>query len=219
MSELLEIILHTDDALLAIAEANHIKAYFVLFLIIFCETGLIVTPFLPGDGLLFSAGVVAAATQLNLGLMIILLVLAAILGNIVNFAVGKYFGDRLEESPNRFVQKYLVKYIVQTRGFYEKHGGKSIILGRFFPIIRTYIPFFAGVADFPWKTFLIYTFIGAATWVPIFSLVGYFAGEIPWVKDNYGVIFMLLVILPFLSLFIGIAKETLGKFFPRKKAA
>lgn len=177
----------------------------VLFLIIFLETGLIVFPFLPGDGFLFSVGVIAASTELSVVLLVPLLILAATLGNHFNYRIGKLVGNRIEHSHNQFVQKHLVKSILRTRVFYQKYGKKSIIIGRFFPVIRTYIPFFAGTVNFNYPVFKTYTLIGSIVWVCLFTLSGYFLGEIPWIKDNFEIIFIAFVIitfLPFLYAFI-----------------
>jgi len=155
MNELFEIVIHTDDALMRIVAQNVIEAYIILFLIIFCETGTIFFPFLPGDGLLFSAGVITASTALNIVWLVPILILAAILGNVSNYFVGSFFEKNLEKSQSRFVQKYLMKYIIRTRSFYDKYGAKSIVIGRFFPVIRTYIPFFAGLSGFKYHVFLV----------------------------------------------------------------
>jgi membrane-associated protein len=135
MNEIFEILFHTNEAIFAIVSENVWEAYLVLFLIIFLETGLIVFPFLPGDGLLFSAGVIAASSEMSIFLLVPILILAAIFGNHFNYRIGKQIGDKIEKSQNKLVQKYLVKSIIQTRKFYEKHGKKSIIIGRFFPVI------------------------------------------------------------------------------------
>lgn len=206
MNELFEIVLHTDDALMRIVAQNVTEAYVILFLIIFLETGTVFFPFLPGDGLLFSAGVITASTALNIIWLIPILILAAILGNLTNYFVGNYFGHNLEKSQNRFVQKYLMKYIIRTRYFYDKHGGKSIVIGRFFPVIRTYIPFFAGLSGFKYHVFLVYTVVGSVLWVPFFTLTGYFIGENVWVKDNYGLIFLGLIVVTLIPFFYNIIK-------------
>jgi membrane-associated protein len=206
MNEIFEIILHTDDAIRVIVAENVFKAYFVLFIIIFSETGFIFFPFLPGDGLLFSAGVIAASTDVGILILIPLLILAAVLGNLCNYYAGRFFGRNLEKSKNRFVQKHLIKYIIQTRHFYEKHGEKSIVIGRFFPVIRTYIPFFAGLSGFHFRTFTKYTILGAVIWVPFFSLAGFFLGEIPWVENNFGLIFLGLIIVTLLPFFYNLIK-------------
>ena len=212
MNELIEIILHTDDVLLTIVGENILNAYLLLFFIILLETGLIVFPFLPGDGLLFSAGVVAASTDLNVWILLVLLIIAAILGNIINYSVGTLLGNNIKQSDNYFIKKYIIKHIQRTQEFYDKHGGNAIILGRFFPIIRTYIPFFAGFVKMKRVLFIKNTIIGAIIWVSLFLLVGFFVGEIEWVKNNYGLIFICLILVtltPFLFLMI---KKLLLKF-------
>ncbi|MCX6239618.1 MAG: VTT domain-containing protein [Bacteroidia bacterium] len=213
MNELFEIVLHTDDYLMRIVAENVIEAYLILFLVIFLETGTIFFPFLPGDGLLFSAGVITASTSLNIVLLVPILILAAVLGNLSNYFVGSFFGDKLEKSQNRFVQKYLMKYIIQTRHFYNKYGAKSIVIGRFFPVIRTYIPFFAGLSGFKYHIFLVFTIIGSALWVPFFTLTGYFIGENAWVKENYLIIFLGLIIVTLMPFFYSVIKLA----FTRKK--
>lgn len=206
MHEIFEILFHTNQALYAIVSENVNEAYFVLFMIIFLETGLIVFPFLPGDGLLFSAGVIAASSQLNILILVPILIIAAIVGNYFNYSIGKQVGNRIEHSENRFVQKYLVKSIIETRKFYQKHGKKSIIIGRFFPVIRTYIPFLAGTVKFDYPMFGRYTVIGSVIWVPFFTLTGYFLGEIPWIRDNFEIIFLGLIIVTLIPFFYTATK-------------
>ena len=211
MNELFEIVLHTDEALMRIVANNVVEAYVILFVIVFLETGTVFFPFLPGDGLLFSAGVITASTALNIVWLVPILILAAVLGNLSNYFVGSFFGKNLEKSQNRFVQKYLMKYIIQTRRFYDKHGAKSIVIGRFFPVIRTYIPFFAGLSGFKYHIFFVYTIIGSVLWVPFFSLTGYFIGENTWVKENYLVIFLGLIIVTLIPFFYSMIKLTFTK--------
>ncbi|RIA09534.1 membrane-associated protein [Flavobacteriaceae bacterium MAR_2010_72] len=207
MDNLIEIILHTDDALLAIVSNNILIAYLLLFIIILLETGLIVFPFLPGDGLLFSAGVVAASTNLNVWILLVILIIAAILGNIINYAVGNLIGQKIIESNTYFAKKFLIKHLPETQKFYDKNGGKAIILGRFFPIIRTFIPFFAGIVKMEKTLFIRYTIIGAISWISLFLLVGFFVGEIVWVKNNYGLIFLFLIIISLLPLLVSIIRK------------
>ncbi|MEI8112187.1 MAG: VTT domain-containing protein [Bacteroidia bacterium] len=202
---------HTNEALYAIVDENVWEAYLFLFLIIFLETGLIVFPFLPGDGLLFSAGVIAASSDMSIFLLVPILILAAILGNHFNYQIGRKIEHRIEHSKNRLVQKYLVKSVIKTRLFYQKHGKKSIIIGRFFPVIRTYIPFFAGTVDFDFKIFSKYTIIGSAIWVPFFTLSGYFLGELPWIKDNFELIFLGLIIVTLIPFFYAALKTLVFK--------
>lgn len=211
MNEIYEILFHTNQALYAIVSENVYEAYLVLFLIIFLETGLIVFPFLPGDGLLFSAGVIAASSDLHILILVPILILAAILGNFFNYRVGRLIGNKIEHSENRLVQKYLVKSIIETRKFYQKHGKKSIIIGRFFPVIRTYIPFLAGTVKFDYPMFGKYTVIGSVIWVPFFTLIGYFLGEITWIQDNFEIIFLGLIIVTLIPFFFTALKLVFTK--------
>ena len=211
METIYHILFHTNEALYAIVDENVWEAYLFLFLIIFLETGLIVFPFLPGDGLLFSAGVIAASSDMSIILLVPILILAAVLGNHFNYQIGRRIEHRIEHSKNRLVQKYLVKSVIKTRLFYQKHGKKSIIIGRFFPVIRTYIPFFAGTVDFDFKIFSKYTIIGSALWVPFFTLSGYFLGEIPWIKENFELIFLGLIIVTLIPFFYAAIKTVLLK--------
>ena len=209
--KLTELILHTDDALLAIVSENVNFAYLVLFLLIMFETGIILFPFLPGDGLLFAAGVIAASTNVDIILLVVLLIIAAILGNILNYFVGNFLGFELRKSKNYFVQNHLMKYFLQTEEFYKKHGGTAIIFGRFFPIIRTYIPFFAGIVKMQKRVFIRNTIIGAVAWISIFLLTGFFVGEIEWVKNNYGLIFLILIFITIIPLLYSMLRKFFGK--------
>ena len=211
MDTIYHILFHTNEALYAIVSENVWEAYLFLFLIIFLETGLIVFPFLPGDGLLFSAGVIAASSDMSIILLVPILILAAVLGNHFNYQIGRKIEHRIEHSKNRLVQKYLVKSVIKTRLFYQKHGKKSIIIGRFFPVIRTYIPFFAGTVDFDFQIFSRYTIIGSALWVPFFTLSGYFLGELTWIKDNFELIFLGLIIVTLIPFFYAAVKTIVFK--------
>lgn len=206
LETLYQILFHTNEALFLLVSENIWEAYLILFLIIFLETGLIVFPFLPGDGLLFSAGVIAASSDLSIWLLVPLLIGAAIIGNHFNYQIGIAIGHRIEHSHRRLIQKYLVPSIVKTRHFYQKHGKKSIIIGRFFPVIRTYIPFFAGTVSFDFQIFKQYTIIGSVIWVPFFTLTGYFLGEITWVKDNFELIFLGLIVVTLIPFFYAALK-------------
>ena len=195
--DLLELITHTDDYLNGLIAANLIVAYLVIFLIIYCESAFITFPFLPGDGLLFSVGVVSAATPLNIVLIIILLIAAAVLGNLTNYGLGLRFGKWVLTRQNRMV----ANYYGQAHEFMDKYGEKAVIIGRFFPILRTYLPFVAGMVAMPYRTFFRLSVIGAIAWVMSFALAGNLLGEVPWVRENYGLIFLGLIIitlLPFL---------------------
>ena len=196
---------------------NVIEAYTILFIIIYSETGLVVFPFLPGDGLLFSAGVISASTELNIIWLVPILIIAAVLGNLTNYFIGTFFGHNIERSQNRFIRKYLLRYIHQTRVFYDKYGAKSIVIGRFFPVIRTYIPFFAGLSGFKYSGFFISTIIGSLLWVPFFTLAGYFIGENTWVKENYLLIFLGLIVVTLLPFLYNVIKLIINRIIFRKK--
>jgi membrane-associated protein len=168
--------------------------YFILFVIIFCETGLVITPFLPGDSLLFAAGTVAAMPThpLSIVIIIFLLVCAAFTGDNTNYFIGRYLGLKVYEKDYRLIKK---KYLIKTHNFYEKHGGKTLIIARFMPIIRTFAPFVAGVGTMKYLRFFSFSIIGNILWVTLFSLAGFFFGNIPLVRKNFtlaifGIIFI-----------------------------
>jgi membrane-associated protein len=200
LEHIYNILFHTNEFLFTMVSENIFEAYLVLFLIIFLETGLIVFPFLPGDGLLFSAGVIAASSDLSIWVLIPILILAAILGNHFNYKIGILIGHRIEHSERKIIKKYLVPSIIKTREFYKKYGKKSIIIGRFFPVIRTYIPFLAGTVSFEYRIFNQYTIIGSVLWAPLFTLAGYFLAEITWIRNNFELVFLGLIIVTLIPL-------------------
>jgi len=165
-----------------VIEHYGVFTYVILLLVIFCETGLVVTPFLPGDSLLFAAGAFAAQGVLNPHLLFILLTLAAVIGDTVNYAVGAFFGPRVFRENVRFLKR---EYLLRAEAFYEKHGGKTIILARFIPIVRTFAPFVAGVGKMHYLRFLSYNVFGGTLWVALFIYGGYFFGTIPIVQENF----------------------------------
>ena len=187
-------ILHIDVHLADLFNQYGLLIYGILFLIIFCETGLVITPFLPGDSLLFAAGALVVGTALDVNIMALIVISAAVLGNIVNYTVGRFFGKQLFRNPNSkiFRQDYLQK--AQT--FYEKHGAFAIIMTRFIPIIRTFAPFVAGMSGMKYLRFIAYNLIGALLWVGIFLYAGYFFGNIPWVKANLLWIVLAMIAIP-----------------------
>jgi len=192
--DLLEIILHLDRHLLDLCTQYGAWVYAILFVIVFCETGLVVTPFLPGDSLLFAVGSLAAINALDLTLSIVLLITAAILGDTVNYWIGDYVGPKVFHQENsRFLNK---EYLVRTHRFYEKHGGKTIIIARFLPIIRTFAPFVAGIGSMTYKRFLMFNVVGGALWVLLFVPAGYFFGSVPFVKNNFSLVILALVLIP-----------------------
>lgn len=190
---LFDFLLHLDRHLVAFVQHYGAWVYALLFLIIFCETGLVVTPFLPGDSLLFVAGTVAAAGAMDVHFLVVLLIIAAILGDTVNYWIGKHVGLRLFRDPNaRFLKR---EYLDITHRFYERHGGKTIIIARFVPIVRTYAPFVAGVGAMTYRRFLAYNVIGAIVWVVSLTYAGYFFGNLPWVKSNLTLVIIGIVLL------------------------
>lgn len=214
MDVIYEILFHTNEAIFTLVSENVYEAYLVLFLIIFLETGLIIFPFLPGDGLLFSAGVIAASSEMHILILVPILIMAAILGNHSNYVFGKLVGNRIERSSKKIIKKYVVPSIAKTRAFYDKHGKKSIIIGRFFPVIRTYIPFLAGTVKFNYPQFGAYTIYGSAIWVPFFTLAGYFLGEIEWIKNNFELVFLGLIIVTLIPFFYAVATRLLFRQNP-----
>ena len=186
----IDFFLHLDQHLSQIISQYGVWTHLILFLIVFCETGLVITPFLPGDSLLFAAGTFAALGALDLWLVIILLLVAAIIGDTVNYWVGSYIGPRAFRGDIRFLRK---EYLDRTHAFYEKHGGKTIILARFIPIIRTFAPFVAGVGAMSYPKFITYNIVGAVLWVGLFVLGGYFFGNIPIVRENFTIVILAII--------------------------
>ncbi|MBS3098722.1 DedA family protein [Candidatus Pacearchaeota archaeon] len=201
--EIINALLHIDTYIISLIASYGVLIYLILFLIIFAETGLIITPFLPGDSLLFVAGTIAGQGSLNVVSIFILLSLAAILGDSLNYALGNYLGERF------FVRKKLIKqeHLERTKEFYRKHGGKTIILARFMPIIRTFAPFIAGVGKMDYRKFLSFNIIGGLCWVSLFVLGGYFFGTIPIVKNNLTLIIVLIIITSFIPPIINFLKH------------
>ncbi len=184
--------LHLDRHLAEIIARYGVWTNLILFLIVFCETGLVVTPFLPGDSLLFAAGTFAALGSLDPALLILLLSAAAIFGDTVNYWAGAFVGPRAFTGEVRWLKK---EYLDRTHAFYEKHGGKTIILARFVPIIRTFAPFVAGVGAMNYPRFLMYNVVGGIVWVALFVLAGYFFGNLPAVRQNFTYVILVIILL------------------------
>jgi membrane-associated protein len=182
LEQIIDFFLHLDHYLNEIIEAFGIWTYLILFAVIFAETGLVITPFLPGDSLLFAAGTFAALGSLNVIILWVVLFIAAVLGDTVNYWIGSKIGPAVFEQDYRFLKK---EYLEQTQAFYEKHGGKTIVLARFVPIVRTFAPFVAGVGTMNYGRFLLFNVFGAFLWTAIFVFLGYFFGNIPIVKENF----------------------------------
>lgn len=204
---LLEFILHLDKYIDLIVQKFGPWAYLLLFLVIFLETGLVLTPFLPGDSLLFALGAFAAQGTFNLWILFFLLIFAAVLGDTINYSIGKYIGMKMFK---KF--KWLKKeHLQRTHKFYEIHGGKTIILARFIPIIRTFAPFVAGIGTMKYTKFLIYNVIGGIAWVSLFLFAGYYFGNLPVIKDNFIFVMLGIIIISFIPAIIEYLKYRSGK--------
>jgi membrane-associated protein len=197
-------LLHIDKYLTLIIEHTGAWSYLLLFLIIFAETGLVVTPFLPGDSLLFAAGAVAAIGSFNIMGLFLVLAAAAIFGDSFNYLVGKQIGEKMLERHSRFLKK---EYLNRTHRFYEKYGGKTIVLARFVPVIRTFAPFVAGVGRMRYAYFLSYNVIGGLLWVSTFIFGGFFFGNVPIIKDNFSATIFAIIILSVLPIVIEVWKH------------
>jgi membrane-associated protein len=211
--QLIDFVLHIDKHLNEIVLEYHHTTYLILALIIFCETGLVVTPFLPGDSLLFAAGALAAneANELNVVVIIVLLILAALAGDNANYFIGR--GLAKKEVGAKLFGIFTVKkqYIDKTHAFYEKHGARTIIIARFVPIVRTFAPFVAGVGSMTYRKYITFCVIGAVLWVTSLTLAGYAFGNIPWVKSNFESVVVGIIVLSTLPIIFGVLKAKFGK--------
>lgn len=189
----IDFFLHLDKYIPVIIQSFGVWAYVIMFAVIFCETGLVVTPVLPGDSLLFALGAFAAQGALNIEILLISLCVAAVLGDTVNYSIGKFLGPKVFHYPDSRIFKK--EYLVRTHQFYEKHGGKTIIIARFVPIIRTFAPFVAGIGTMKYFRFLTYNIAGGVSWICIFLLAGYFFGGIPVVKRNFTLVIIAIIII------------------------
>ncbi|HWN18882.1 MAG TPA: DedA family protein [Gemmatimonadales bacterium] len=199
LPRIIDLFLHLDHHLGQLISQYGTWTHLILFLIVFCETGLVITPFLPGDSLLFAAGTFAALGALDLWLVVLLLIVAAIAGDTVNYWIGAYVGPRAFSGDIRFLRK---EYLDRTHAFYEKHGGKTIIMARFVPIIRTFAPFVAGVGAMSYPRFILYNVVGAVLWVGLFVLGGYFFGNIAVVRENFTLVILAIITLSVLPIVV-----------------
>lgn len=205
-----ELIFDTKEAVVYVTQVFGVWAYVVLFLVIFCETGLVVTPFLPGDSLLFAAGAVAAAagSALHVWPLYFLLVAAAILGDNVNYLIGHTLGPKvLRREDSRFLKK---RYLDRTHAFFEKYGGKAVILARFTPIVRTFMPFLAGVGAMRYRKFLVLDVIGGFAWIALFLFAGYFFGGLPWVEKRFSLVILGVVAISLLPATVEYVRHRLA---------
>ena len=200
---LIDFILHMDVHLNEIISNYGVWTYGILFFVIFMETGFVVTPFLPGDSLLFAAGTFAALGSLNPYYLFLLLTAAAILGDTVNYSVGHYIGPRAFSGEIKFLKQ---EHLDKTQAFYKKHGGKTIILARFIPIIRTFAPFVAGIGTMKYRKFITYNIVGGIAWVATFTFLGYFFGNIEFVKKNFELVIFAIIFISFIPPILEVIK-------------
>jgi membrane-associated protein len=197
LSRLLDLFLHLDEYLATLISTYGAWTYGILFIVIFVETGLVIMPFLPGDSLLFAAGTFAALGSFNVWGLIGLLILAAVTGDAVNYSIGHYLGERAYSI--KWIKK---EYLEKTHAFFEKHGGKAIFLARFVPIVRTFAPFVAGIGKMSYAYFATYNIVGGMSWVALFTLLGYFFGNIPFVKKNFEFVIVAIILISVVPMFV-----------------
>jgi membrane-associated protein len=207
MNNLIDFFLHLDKHLADLMQQYQTATYFILCLIIFCETGLVAMPLLPGDSLLFAAGMLTASTGiLNIWILIVLLIISAFLGDNVNYFVGRFFGEKVFEI--NFLKKLIkLSYLEKTQAYYEKHGGKTVIMARFIPIVRTFAPFAAGLGKMNYSKYITFCVIGALLWVPLLSLAGYYFGNIPVIKNNFEKVIFAIIGISILPIVFGYFKS------------
>ena len=212
IKDFIDLFLHLDTHLQTVIQSYGTWTYVILFFIIFCETGLVVTPILPGDSLLFAAGAFAATGSLDLAWLLILLTVAAVLGDAVNYAIGHFMGPKVFSQPDsRFLKR---EYLDRTHQFYEKYGGKTIIIARFVPIVRTFAPFVAGVGSMTYAKFASYNITGGLLWVGVCVLAGYAFGNIPVVQENFTLVILGIIfvsILPGIIEFLRQRQQTVAE--------
>lgn len=205
LAQLVDLVLHVDKHLVQLTDTYGVLMYAILFAIVFLETGVVVTPFLPGDSLLFAAGAIAAVpgSALNVHLLFLLLWVAAVAGDSLNYAIGNRLGPRVFREEWRFLSR---KHLLRTQAFYEKHGGKTIFLARFVPIVRTFAPFVAGIGRMSYPRFLAFSVAGGTLWVAGFALLGYFFGGLPIVKENFSVAVVVVIFTSLVPMVVEVWK-------------
>lgn len=213
--DIINFILNIDQHLFEFITQYGKWIYAILFIIIFVETGLVVMPFLPGDSMLFASGALAASTGvINPTVLIVVLCIAAILGDTLNYHIGRYIGPKAFEIDSRFIKK---EYLTKTQAFFDKHGGKTIIFARFLPFIRTFAPFIAGASHMSYRFFLIFNVIGAIFWISFFILLGYFFGNLPIIKDNFSYLIIGIVVISILPAIFEIVRNRYKKAHKKKR--
>ena len=213
LMQLLDMVLHVDKMLGTVIAQYGTLVYFVLFAIVFCETAFVIFPFLPGDSLLFIAGTFSATGAMDPVILIVLLVIASVSGNTVNYWIGSLIGHKVMERDYRWIDKNALK---KTHEFYEKHGGKTIVLARFIPIVRTFAPFVAGFSDMTHRSFQVFNVIGALIWILALVLSGYFFGNIPFIRDHLNAIVLIGVGAAIVPILFGLAWKLSKSVFGKK---
>ncbi len=207
--EVIDFALHLDVHLHEIVSQYGMWTYAILFTVIFCETGLVVTPFLPGDSLLFAAGALAALGAIDLWMLLVILSIAAVGGDTVNYSIGHYLGPKVfHAEQSKLLNR---EYLERTHRFYEKHGGKTIVIARFLPIIRTFAPFVAGIGSMTYGRFIAYNVFGGIGWVAVFLFGGYYFGSIPFVKNNFSIVILVLILIPGIPALVEFTRHYLGR--------
>ena len=206
---LVNFILHIGDHLQELVNNYGNWIYAILFAIVFCETGLVVLPFLLGDSMLFAAGTIAAVGDMNIFVLIGLLIVAAVLGDFVNFEIGKHFGQKLFSNPNSKIFKQ--SYLQKTHDYYERYGGRTIIIARFIPIVRTFAPFVGGMGNMNYAQFARYNIVGAVLWVVSFTTLGYFFGQLPFVKEHFSWIMIAIIVFSVVPMIVEIIRHRKDK--------
>ena len=208
-----DFVLHVDEHLLELVTQYGTWIYLILFIIVFCETGLVVTPFLPGDSLLFAAGVLAGTGAMGYPEAMAIFLLAGCGGDAVNYLIGRHVGPAIFQRDSRFIRK---KYLLEAHAFYVRHGGKAIVLARFVPIVRTFAPFVAGIALMHPHTFFLYNILGCVLWVGGLVSAGYFLGNLDFVQKHFSLIVYAIILISILPVIIGVLRAHLGKGTPRE---
>ncbi|MFN8209318.1 MAG: DedA family protein [Bacteroidales bacterium] len=210
---LIDFVLHIDKHLFEIVKEYDNWTYLILFLIVFCETGLVVTPFLPGDSLLFAAGALAAAGSLSIPVLFVVILAATFLGDNSNYFIGRFLGHKIYEKDYKLIKR---KYIDRTHQFYEKHGGKTVIIARFIPIIRTFAPFVAGAGTMRYPRFISFSAVGTLLWVSTFCFAGYFFANNDFVKQHFSIVVLALIIIPGLPALYAFTSEIVKSLLKKK---
>jgi len=204
----IDFVLHIDKHLFEIVSNYNTWTYLILFIIIFCETGLVVTPLLPGDSLLFAAGAIASAVSLSYPILVMVVLAAAFAGDNTNYFVGRFFGKKIYDRDYKLIKK---AYIIKTHNFYEKHGGRTVIIARFLPIIRTFAPFVAGAGTMRYPRFIVFSIFGTALWTFTFCTAGFFFANNPFVKNHFSIVVLALILIPAIPAVYAFLKQLFSK--------